>query len=181
MMFGQYFEMKHFFLMALLLHSISSYPQRSNPEYNAQSKKISRLLSERKAKFDQYQSSLSHKSGIFGSKTKKDVQQSVDILTDIVETDNIILRETKTLLGYKDLEKTQVENKASEAENRLKDNQNAVDSIKKRNLKLAAQTQMLKALAEEWRQQKYRFSIFIFVLGLTGLGLLLDGYRKNTK
>jgi len=47
------------------------------------------------------------------------MQASIDILKQIVLTDNDIFRETKSLLDYKDFEKTQIADKASEFDGRI--------------------------------------------------------------
>lgn len=71
-------------------------------EYEMQRQKVNALLDERIEKFGQYDESLRKKTGIFGFKTKRDMQASLDILLQIVKTDNNIFHETKNLLNYKD-------------------------------------------------------------------------------
>ena len=84
--------MNRFLLVSLLiLFTNALMAQQSNPAYQAQRKKVNGLLQDRKEKFGQYSQSLSMRSGIFGLKTKKDMQRSIDILTEIVETDDTIL------------------------------------------------------------------------------------------
>lgn len=71
-------------------------------DYELQRQKVNRLLDERTARFGHFDESLKKRTGIFGLKTKRDMQASLDILHEIVLTDNEIFRETRHLLSYKD-------------------------------------------------------------------------------
>jgi len=87
--------------------------------YESQRLKVNELLAQRSARFGQFEQSLRQRTGIFGLKTKKDMQSSIDILKQIVLTDNEIFKETKELIDFKDFEKTQVAVKAAEFDNRI--------------------------------------------------------------
>ena len=54
-------------------------------------KELETLLQQRKDRFEAYAQSADNRSGIFGNKTKKDLEQSREILLEIVKTDNVIL------------------------------------------------------------------------------------------
>ncbi|WDF53549.1 hypothetical protein [Mucilaginibacter sp. KACC 22063] len=69
--------------------------------YENQRKKINDMLVQRAVKFDDYQSSLSKHTGIFGMQTKKDIKNSNTILMDIVNTDNAMLDQIKLLLKFR--------------------------------------------------------------------------------
>lgn len=71
-------------------------------DYELQRQKVNHLLDQRAARFGHFDESLKKRTGIFGLKTKKDMQASLDILHEIVLTDNEIFRETRHLLSYKD-------------------------------------------------------------------------------
>src|SRR5690606_834057 len=71
-------------------------------DYELQRQKVNRLLDERTARFGHFDESLKKRTGIFGLKTKRDMQASLDILHESVLTDNEIFRETRHLLSYKD-------------------------------------------------------------------------------
>ena len=172
MMFGHCLKMKHVFFIALLMLCLPSYPQTRRELYEAQSNKINGLLNDRKIKFDQYQSSLSQRSGIFGSKTKKDMQSSIDMLTEIVETDNAIMRETQILLNYVDIETSEVGNKANDIGNRIK-------AFKAESKKLQIQNAMHSLREELLQKQIKNYNIGMFIFGLIGLGLLLFGFRRK--
>ncbi|MXV15490.1 hypothetical protein [Hufsiella ginkgonis] len=144
-------------LLLLVLFSLPgiSFAQQSNPAYDLQRDKINTLLDNRAGDYGQYQESLTKRTGIFGLKTKKDMQRSIDILSGIIETDNNILRETKVLLDYKDLEKTRVEIKATNVEER-------VNAYMATITKLQQQNEQLKAAAEkaDSKNSKLQFGLF---------------------
>ena len=96
-------------IIILLLTKSNVSAQNDSSAYEVQRNKINKLLNERSSRFGQYDSSLGKRSGIFGLKTKRDLQFSNDILRQIVLTDNDIFSELKVLMDYKDFEKKQVE------------------------------------------------------------------------
>ena len=87
-------------------------------------------------KFSQYDNSLTKRTGIFGLKTKRDMQVSNDILTQIVLTDNEIFSELKILLDYKDFEKKEVEHRAETVEGRIERFQSTITRLQQENEKL---------------------------------------------
>src|SRR3546814_611948 len=86
--------------------------------YELQRQKVNTLLDERSQRYGDFNQSLQKRTGIFGLKTKKDMQASIDILKEIVLTDNNIFRETKVLVDYKDMEKAFISTQAQESEDR---------------------------------------------------------------
>jgi hypothetical protein len=110
---------KIFIFLVLTLFKYTAIAQTDNSAYESQRRKVNHLLEERSQKFGRYDESLNMRTGIFGLKTKKDMQRSIDILSEIVKTDNGIFRETKILLEHKDLEKSQVQTRVVENETRL--------------------------------------------------------------
>lgn len=125
--------MKRSLILLLLIFCFSfSFAQTA---YEAQRKKVNNLLNARTSKFGQYDESLTMRTGIFGLKTKKDMQRSINILTEIVQTDNEIFKELKILLDYKDLEKSQVETKASETESRMNAYMQTIKKLQEQNAK----------------------------------------------
>lgn len=85
--------------------------------YELQRKKVNSLLDQRRAKFGQYDVSLSKHTGIFGLQTKKDIRRSNEILMDIVQTDNNIFNELKILLNYRTSLQEQAQAQIVEREN----------------------------------------------------------------
>jgi len=127
--------MKKLFLFLVLLFAFQlSFAQKT--PYEVQRRKINRLLEQRSAKFGQYDESLKLRTGIFGLKTKKDMQRSIDILREIVTTDNTIFKELKVLLDYKDLERNEANSKAEETENRIKGYMQTITKLQQENDRL---------------------------------------------
>lgn len=115
--------------------------------YQTQRAKVNKLLNQRSNRFGQYDASLGKRSGIFGMKTKKDMQASNDILRQVVLTDNDIFSELKILLDYKDFEKNQVQTKAEDIEGRIDRYQTTITRLQQNNenLKLETEKSILKA------------------------------------
>jgi hypothetical protein len=150
--------------------SFSAKAQLSVQEYKAQSKKISELVDERNAKFEEYQSSLAKKSGIFGGKTKKDLERSIELLTQTVEADNQILQETQALLNYKPTERTRSDTKlTNKSTTALRD---SIAALRQNNLLLAERAMAVK-------KEKNNYTTVMLLLGLAGLVLLLSSLRKT--
>lgn len=115
--------------------------------YQTQRAKVNKLLNQRSSRFGQYDASLGKRSGIFGMKTKKDMQASNDILRQVVLTDNDIFSELKILLDYKDFEKNQVQTKAEDIEGRIDRYQTTITRLQQNNenLKIEIEKSISKA------------------------------------
>lgn len=112
--------------------------------YEAQRLKVNELLTQRSARFGQFEQSLRQRTGIFGLKTKKDMQSSIDILKQIVLTDNDIFRETKELIDFKDFEKTQIAEKASEFDSRINGYIKTISKLQREQDRLRQQVESLQ-------------------------------------
>ncbi len=128
-------------ILFLFLVSLTAWAQSDTSAYNTQRIKINQLLEERSARFGQYDSSLSKRTGIFGLKTKRDMQASNDILTQIVLNDNNIFSELKILLDYKDFEKKEVEHRAETVEGRIERFQATITRLQQETDKLKAESE----------------------------------------
>jgi hypothetical protein len=170
--------MKLFWIIAIILTTgiTQVSAQNDSSVYETQRKKINQLLDERSSRFGQYESSLGKRSGIFGLKTKKDMQFSNDILRQIVLTDNDIFAELKILLDYKDFEKHQVETRAEKVEGRIDRYQTTITSLQQENEKLRTE-------AEINISNYHKRTIYLFVLIISLLALLwyIFKLKKNTK
>jgi hypothetical protein len=136
--------------------------QNDSSAYETQRKKINQLLDERSSRFGQYESSLGKRSGIFGLKTKKDMQFSNGILRQIVLTDNDIFSELKILLDFKDFEKQQVETRAVTVEGRIDRYQTTITGLQQENEKLRAEAE--KNIASYDKQTSYLYALIISLL-----------------
>ncbi len=163
--------MKTICILLLTFVSLSVFAQKNSP-YEVQRKKINNLLSQRSGKFGQYEKSLNMKTGIFGWKTKKDMQRSIDILTEVFKTDNTILRELKVLLDYKDLEKTQAQTQAIETEGRIKGYMKTITKLQQENDRLKADSAKI-----EVKKSDFPYGLIAVVISI--LALLVFLFRKN--
>lgn len=161
-----------FFTLCLLSVSLTLLAQTDTSAYNIQRNKINKLLGERSQKFGQYDNSLTRRSGIFGLKTKKDMQASNDILTQIVLTDNNIFSELKHLLDYKDFEKKEVENRAVTVESRVDRFQLTITRLQQENDKIKTENEKLAG-----RNSKLIFYIIVLI----GISILLALWSRIKK
>lgn len=160
-----------FFFIFFLFNTINVFGQ-SNSAYEVQRKKINTLLNNRSAKFGQYDQSLTQRTGIFGLKTKKDMQRSIDILSEIVKTDNTIFRELKILLDYKDLEKNEAQTKGRETEARIKGYMRTITKLQQENDKIKSET-----LLKETEQRSFPYGGLALILVL--LIFIIFLFRKK--
>jgi hypothetical protein len=145
----------------LLIFGINPvFAQSDSSAYEAQRKRINQLLIERSSKFGQYENSLGKRTGIFGLKTKKDMQFSNEILRQIVLTDNDIFSELKILLDYKDLEKEQVKIRAETVEGRIGRYQTTITDLQQENQKLRTET-------ENKNEDYDKLTIYLIALGIS--------------
>jgi len=122
---------KIFLFFILLFLSSQSLLAQDTLAYEVQRQRVNNLLNKRSARFGQFNQSLQSRTGIFGLKTKKDMQASIDILKEIVATDNYIFKETKVLLDYKDMEKTFISYQAEESIARINGYVNTISKQQK--------------------------------------------------
>lgn len=150
-------------------------------DYENQRQKVNRLLDERNQKFGQYDESLNKRTGIFGLKTKKDMQSSLNILLQIVETDNYIFRETKNLLNYKDqilsyetFEKNKIQDLADDYDQRI-------DKYIQTISKLQREQESLKAELETLKTQSGIYTGLTFLFAALGIGILIYKFFNKQK
>lgn len=102
------------------------------------------------------------------------MQASIDILKEIVKTDNNIFKETKALLDFKDIEKQTVENKALESGSRITGYINTISKLRKSQEQLLEEVNVLK------RQNSVYLNVLIIAfLALATVSFLLVKRKKN--
>ncbi len=67
---------------------------------------LQKLLKDRRERFQSYATSADQRSGIFGNKTKKDLEESREILLDIVKTDDHILTKLNEAISTRGMAKS---------------------------------------------------------------------------
>jgi hypothetical protein len=164
--------MKNWLIALLLLlsftypiYSFSQTPLDTSSTFEDQRKRVNNLLNARNQKFGEYDVSLQQKTGIFGLfKSKNDMQKSIDILKQIVITDNNIFVETRKLLDLKDSEKERFEQLATEYDQQVTAYMKTISKLQNENDKLR---ESIKNLEEEDHSSStyiYLFSILIVAL-----------------
>lgn len=118
--------------------------------YEIQRQRVNTLLDQRSTRFGQFDQSLKARTGIFGLKTKKDMQASIDILKEIVATDNNIFKETKVLLEYKDMEKTFISSEAEQSDQRINGYINTISKLQKKQEEQSIKIQKLQQTSSRY-------------------------------
>ena len=142
--------------------------------YERQRERVNKLLNQRSNRFGEFDASLTARSGIFGLKTKKDMQASIDILKQIVLTDNTIFKETKALLNYKDFEKQTVEGQVEVSGERITGYINTISKLQRSQDQMAEEIMVL-----EKRSNIYLSLLLFAFLALIASLYILTKRKKN--
>lgn len=125
------------FLLFFLSSFVASAQNADSTSFEAQRIRVNKLIEDRKVKFGEYDLSLEKKTAIFGLfKSKDDMQRTIDILKNIVITDNNIFLETRRLISIKDDEKQKFQNLASEYDKQVSAYMGTISKLQKENEKL---------------------------------------------
>lgn len=156
----------HKFILVLTLLLVCSLRVNAQDTlaYEVQRQRVNDLLNKRTARFGQFNQSLEARTGIFGFKTKKDMQASIDILKEIIATDNHIFKETKVLLDYKDMEKTFISYKAEESMARINGYVNTISKQQKLQEQQSLEIQELQTKANRLLVYSLLSSLLIILL-----------------
>ncbi|WP_343521747.1 hypothetical protein [Pedobacter sp.] len=127
---------KYSYLLLGILLSFQGFAQQDTAAYAAQRLKINGLLSERSARFGQYEESLNQRTGIFGWQTKRDIKNSNEILRQVVLTDNNIFKELKILMDYKDLQNQQKVASSENSQARIEAYMVTIKKLQDQNVRL---------------------------------------------
>jgi len=166
---------KIFLFFVFILLSYQSLLAQDTLAYEIQRQRVNTLLDQRSARFGQFDQSLKARTGIFGLKTKKDMQASIDILKEIVATDNNIFRETKVLLDYKDMEKTFISSEAEQSNQRINGYVNTISKLQKNQ-----EEQLLKIRELQQTSNRYLVVSLFSTLSVVILAFILIK-TKNKK
>ncbi len=166
-----------FLFLLLVMTGAKGMAQDTTLTYERQRQKVNRLLEQRSERFGAFDESLRKKTGIFGIlKRKKDWEASIDILKEIVRTDNDLFKETKTLLDFKDVQRMTYEEKATSLNERVKGYMLNITKMQKER----AQLQTALTAAEEESHTYFLVSIMAFCI-IIFLSYLLLKKKKLTK
>ncbi len=145
----------------LCLGMMKALPQGSITER----KDLHDLLETRRQKFDAYSGSLERKSGFFGNKTKKDVQKSNDVLTDILAIDNHIISLLNRVVDFRNYEKVNRNYDLYASREQLSNLEHAADTLLKQ---LDASTVLNAHLKTKIKRLQWEFWL-LFVAFITVL------------
>lgn len=166
-------------LIVLILALKISYAQNVDSlVYDQQRKKVNTLLQERSDRFSQYYQSLENKSGIFGNQTKKDVRRSNDILTEIVQADNEILKQTKVLVDYRVNAEKQIKEQAQEVSHQ---SDNRINGYMQTVNKLRSQNEDVKAESEQYKKTIRTLQISMVGIALFLIAALFILYQRSER
>lgn len=160
-----------FIVFSFITSSVFAFQNTDSLTYELQRNKINDMLTARSQKFGQYDQSLLTKTGIFGLKTKRDMQNSINILTEIIQTDNEILKETKTLLDYKNYQQEKVVSQSKESEERSLAYMRTLNKLQTENERITSEI-------DDYKKDKKFYQIIAFALVLAILSFGLFAYRK---
>lgn len=162
--------------LVMLLYHVPASAQENTADslyFEAQRQKVNQLLEDREARFGQFDESIRKRTGIFGLKTRKDMQASIDILQSIVLTDEEIFQETKQLLNYKDqildykeFEKDQIQKLASDYDNRINGYISTISKLQKEQAKLTEQVNAAQGKAQLYLGLVIVLAIVSVIIGL---------------
>ena len=113
---------------------------------------LQKLVDEREARFGDYSRAAAAKTGFFGNKTKSDLKKQVEVLTEIIKTDNRIISLLKNFLDYRSYQKTELVYSQSELEERNRQLDELTDKLTR---DLAASETRLKALERELKRADF--------------------------
>jgi len=169
-------KMKTFFLSILFFFVYIAFAVASQID-SINKTRLKELVQERKDKFESYTDAVDKRSGIFGIQTKKDLKATNEVLTEIVRTDNQIMRELNRMLSYKTYEKVNMNYSLMESTTKTEKFLKAIETLNARVEKLEVDK---KTLAK--RNDKYKFLAYLFAgLSLILLvGLIISRRRKRS-
>lgn len=163
-----------FLFFVFILLSYQPILAQDTLAYEIQRQRVNTLLDQRSARFGQFDQSLKARTGIFGLKTKKDMQASIDILKEIVATDNNIFKETKVLLEYKDMEKTFISSEAEQSAKRINGYINTISKLQKNQ-----EEQLLKIQELQQTSNRYLVASLFSTLLVIILAFILIKNKKR--
>ncbi|WP_146191121.1 hypothetical protein [Sphingobacterium athyrii] len=171
-------SLKYTLLPFLLLFNLAYLMAQENADSSAfevQRKRVNSLLEARQQKFGAYDTSLTQKTGLFGLfKSKGDMQKSIDILKDVVITDNNIFLETQQLLKIKDFEKDKFRQMATEYDKQISAYMGTINKLQLENERL--RTQLDKSAGNGLSGNVW---LYLALLVILVLAVLL--YRSRTQ
>jgi hypothetical protein len=160
-------------IILLFFLAVSCLTGNAQNEILAQDRmNLQNLLAERAKKFSSYTTSIQKRSGIFGNKTKGDIQKSNEVLLAIVTLDNEIMDALKRALSYKTFEKATDNYSNRDCEMKLKQSMQVTDTLMKQ----------LAVVEKEIRQRDSSASVYkvlFWLMAIGGIAIFINMKRKR--
>ena len=137
---------------------------------------LQKLLKERKDRFEAYATSADQRSGIFGNKTKKDLEKSREILFQIVKTDNNILNELTRVISKRGMAKADYSYDESGYKQTIDQLTQAADTL---NKQLVAVKEINAAMESKAHTQQWILYLLLGVIALLTIGIVLKGRKPG--
>jgi hypothetical protein len=135
--------------------------------------RLQELMEERRSKFESYMQSMQKRSGIFGGKTKKDLEAGNKVLMEIVETDNRIMGVLTRAIQFKTHEKASMNYDKRESDEQLK-------NVRAVNESLSKKIEALRAENEKLLSRSKKLSSSLFAAAVSFILMVLLYLRKKT-
>ena len=155
----------------ILLHAFLCFPAFAQSQMQER-EQLQNLLARRADRFSAYTVSIQQRSGIFGNKTKRDLEKSNEVLMAIVTLDNDLMDALKKSLDYKTFERTEENFNVRDCEAKLKQSMQVTDTLMKQ----------LTLMERKIKSQDAPGSVYawLFYLLLAGCVLaVLTRYRRG--
>ncbi len=151
-------------LLLVLLHSF--FVSASDREH--QRVELQKLVEERENRFGDYSRAAASRSGFFGNKTKGDLKRQMEIMTQIVKTDNKIISTLNNFLDYRTFQRTEMSYSQAELDSKNRRLDELTTTLSKK-LKDSEATKKTMALKLRWA----KLLNYILLASLAGLSFLL--------
>ena len=155
----------------LLAHNLSAQDSLNRIQ------ELQKLLQDRKDRFDQYAIAAEQRSGIFGNQSKKDLEQSREVLMQIVETDNNILAALNRAIATRGMARANDFNKETESQTTINNLAHAVDTLNKQLEAVKLVNTSLKKRANLHQGLSY---ILIVVVAILSVFLVISRNKKRS-
>lgn len=137
---------------------------------------LQKLLKERKDRFEAYATSADQRSGIFGNKTRKDLEKSREILFEIVKTDNTIFNELTRVISKRGMAKADYSYDEMGYKQTIDQLTRAADTL---NKQLVAIKEINASLKKKVNFQQGIVYLLLGVTALLTLGIVLKGRKRS--
>ena len=149
----------------LFLILISSFSGILAQDYLQSVNELQKLLQQRQDRFAAYTQAADRRSGIFGNKTKKDLESSREILLGIVQLDNQIMDELNRAIAVRGMAKADYTVDAGQYQRTIDQLSFAADTLEKQ-LNVATETKASLQKKTTMQQWAIYFLCAAILLGL---------------